>query len=138
MNIGQIVTIIDTALPMTGIITDVNGDIYQVTTLTGTRYAREAADLTVAGDTEAALFAQDVKILAPTSPELAEAFAQVIEAGDEIIPGVQLKDIPMTQTMPSGVVITRRQVAAEMMRTRATELAPALSGRASRSVAEMI
>ncbi len=57
----------------------------------------------------------------------------------EIIPGVLLVSIPVSQILPSGRVITRAEVVAEMRRTHN---APAperhFSGRGTRSVSELI
>lgn len=142
MNLGQIVTITDTEIPMTGVITKVTfGDVtvYQVTTLTGTKWAREEADLVPATEIDADRFVQDVKILAPHHADLAEAFAQVIEPRDEVVPGIRLMDLALSTRMPSGVVLTRRDVAAEMIRTAATVVTPTgIGGPRIRTVTEMI
>ena len=146
MNIGQIVTITDLDIPMTGVITKVVpsltlGDVtvYQVTTLTGTKWAREEADLVPATEADSAEFVRDVKILAPHHADLAEAFAQVIGPLDEVVPGIRLVDLALSTRMPSGVVLTRRDVAAEMIRTAATVVTPTgAGGPRIRTVTEMI
>jgi len=144
MNLGQIVTITDTDTPMTGIITKVriysDMTVYTVTTLNGTRWSREEQDLTPAPEADATQFASDVKILAPTHAELAEAFAQVIEAADTVTPGLRLLDIPLSRRMPSGNVITRRETAAEIIRTiaEAKNVRPTSVPYFPRSVTEVI
>ena len=86
MNLGQLVTITDLTVPMTGVITKVVpsltlGDVtvYQVTTLTGTKWAREEADLVPATEADAAEFVRDAKILAPHHADLVEAVALISE-----------------------------------------------------------
>lgn len=83
-RVGQVVTLTDLSddQDVTGVITKVVhpltlGDVavFQVTTLTGTRYAREASELAPADLLTAAEFARDVKILAPHHADLADADA---------------------------------------------------------------
>lgn len=136
MNVGQIVTILD--LGLTGIITRNDSGVFQVTTLDGTKWAREITELALANETDAEAFARDIKILAPHHTDLAEAFAQVITPMDTVVPGVRLKDIRLSTTMPSGNIVTRRQVAAEMIRTNATRRTPVSLPYFPRSVAEVI
>lgn len=146
MNLGQIVALIDTTSPIVGVITKVIpsltlGDVtvYQVTTLTGTKWAREETDLVPATEADAAEFVRDVKILAPHHADLAEAFAQVIGPMDEVVPGIRLVDLALSTRLPSGVVLTRRDVAAEMIRTAATVVTPTgAGGPRIRTVTEMI
>jgi hypothetical protein len=145
MNIGRVVIISEVEIP--GIIVRITRHedmtVYSIRSITGVLYSREAHEMTDADAETAAQTIADVKILSERHEELADAFAAVARGTDEVVPGVTHASISFRPvTMPSGVVLTRFDVVAEMRRTFAAKHSMRRTGPVGygriRTVTEMI